>query len=272
MALVNGNPDSTLGVDDRGLLYGDGLFETLAVRHGRPCLWQRHLARLRHGAERLRIPMPDLRQLRHEAEQLVGPCQSGVLKIILTRGVSGRGYRPPDDARPTRIVTFADTPRYHADIMTRGAHLRICKTRLGSNPSLAGMKTLNRLEQVLARDEWSDPEIDEGLMCDSEGNLIEGTMSNLFLLRGGVLLTPDLSACGVAGVMRGVVLDLAPRLGLSPRIEKITLQDLASADALFVTNSLIGLWPVSVVDGLKFDCRALSESMIRMVMKEGFEA
>lgn len=270
--LVNGNPSSSLPADDRGLLYGDGLFETLAIRRGRPCLWQRHLERLRLGAERLGIPMPDQRQLLQEAEQEIAAHQTGVLKIILTRGASGRGYRPPDNAQPTRIVARSDSPEYRADIMTSGARLRCCETRLGRNPHLAGLKTLNRLEQVVARAEWSDPDIDEGLMLDSDGNLIEGTMSNLFLLRDGTLLTPDLSSCGIAGAMRSIVLDLAPPLGLSPRVEKITLQDLFGADALFVTNSLIGLWPVNAVDGQKFDCGAIPGSLTRAVMERGFGA
>ena len=148
--------------------------------------------------------------------------------------------------------------------------MRICKMRLGQNPALAGLKTLNRLEQVLARAEWSDPDISEGLMLDVKENLVEGTISNLFLVQGERLSTPDLGNCGVSGVMREVVMQQASCLGLSLSEENLTLQDLASADGIFLSNSLIGIWPVREVDGSKFDPTAVPPSLVNAVMDHGF--
>lgn len=121
---------------------------------------------------------------------------------------------------------------------------RICLTRLGQNTALAGIKHLNRLEQVLARREWGDPDIREGLLLDAEGNVVEGTMSNLFAIQGSTLVTPDLTRCGVAGIMRTVVLEQAAGLGLGVSVQPLPLAEVEQADELFLTNSLIGVWPV----------------------------
>jgi 4-amino-4-deoxychorismate lyase len=120
----------------------------------------------------------------------------------------------------------------------------LCETRLSHQPRLAGIKHLNRLENVLAAAEWQNPDVAEGLLCDSEGNVIEGTRSNLFLVRHGELLTPDLSRCGVAGVQRQRVLDWAATRNLPASVGRVTLQDVLDADEVFLTNSVIGLWPV----------------------------
>ncbi len=139
--------------------------------------------------------------------------------------------------------------------------MRVCATRLGDSPALAGLKHLNRLEQVLARAEWDDPEIAEGLMLNSSGHVVEGTMTNLFLLREGALITPELSRCGVVGVMRGVVMDAARKKGI-PVVERtLALQELASANAIFVTNSLIGIWPVRELEGRPFDLDAIPNGL-----------
>ncbi len=244
MILINGIAANKVDVADRGLHYGDGLFETLAVRAGKPLLWDRHLERLSAGCARLGFPQPDEDLLYKEAAQVCAGVTQGVLKIILTRGVGGRGYRPPAVAHPTRMVARYPWPGYSAQSAAQGIALRVCATRLARNPALAGMKHLNRLEQVLARNEWADSGIAEGIMLDNEGQIISGTMSNLFLVKAGALLTPDVTQCGVAGVMRGLILDIAARLNLAPRVTGLTLNDALEADELFVCNSLIGLWPV----------------------------
>lgn len=242
MTLVDGQSASSSLSRDRGLLYGDGLFETVRVDHGQLMLWADHMTRLREGCERLKIPFDCAELLESEAIEVVGVC-SGVLRITLTRGVGPRGYRSPSDLNPTRIVSFESSKTSMIDYSEEGISLTLCRTCLGRNPQLAGIKHLNRLEQVLARNEWLD-EYQEGLMLDSEDWLVEGTMSNVFLVSNSQIFTPELSSCGVEGVMRRAVLRAAKALGLDAEIKSLSLQDARSADALFMTNSVIGIWPV----------------------------
>lgn len=249
--LINGRADGGLEAADRGLAYGDGLFETLALRAGRPLNWSRHWARLARGCERLRLPLPERGLVEAEIDRLAGGVERGVLKLILTRGPGGRGYRLPESPHPTRLLSLHPWPDYPERWRRDGVALRICRTRLGLNPALAGLKHLNRLEQVLARAEWAD-EVQEGLMLDVRGRVICGTMSNLFVLKGGRLLTPRLNEAGVEGVTRERILALAPRLGLETEVVPLSLPALYGAEGLFVCNSLIGLWPVRRLEGKAF--------------------
>jgi 4-amino-4-deoxychorismate lyase len=242
--LVNGEPGDVIPVTDRGLLYGDGVFETIAIRAGRLQHWPRHLHRLHAGCARLGIQPFASALLAAEAESIIHDTDHGVLKLIVTRGSGGRGYRVSESADCTRIMQLHPWPEYPAACQEEGVRIRLCETRQGSNPALAGIKHLNRLEQVLARQEWNDADIREGLLLDTDGNLVEGTMSNVFIISGGVLMTPDLSRCGVAGIMRTLVLELAEQQGLDPRIAPVSLDELVRADEVFLTNSLIGIWPV----------------------------
>lgn len=268
--LLNGVAADRISCSDRGLQYGDGLFETVAVVDGRPALWGRHLDRLQLGCVRLGIPPPDPLRLRDEVEREIAGRDRLVIKIILTRGEAGRGYRPPASPQPNRLVSSAPWPDQPRSWRTAGVRLRYCNTPLGINPALAGVKHLNRLEQVLARGEWSDPEIAEGLMLDGAGRVIEGTQSNLFLWRDGGLHTPDLSAAGVSGVMRGLVLELARSLGIEVGIGHLFPEDLAGADGLFMTNALIGYWPVCELEGLRFDISRLPRELLARIETECF--
>lgn len=245
--LVNGALPDCIASTDRGLLYGDGVFETMVVQNGSCRYWLRHLARLQAGCERLGIPAVDAELLAVEARRLVASTTQGVLKIIVTRGSGGRGYRVPELPVPTRILQLHPWPDLAPSCAGSGVVARLCSTWLGHNPALAGIKHLNRLEQVLARQEWDDPGIMEGLLMDADGCLVEGTMSNLFMVRNGVLHTPDLRSCGVAGIMRTVVLELADQQALEARVCKFRPADLVQADEIFLTNSLIGIWPVTAV-------------------------
>ncbi len=246
--LVNGKPLDCISVFDRGLLYGDGVFETIAVSDGELCHWERHLQRLQSGCERLGMTPVDGVQLAEECSSLIQSSQRAVVKIIITRGCGGRGYRVPGQPRPTRVIQLHDWPCYQASYAQHGIRTRVCRTRMGHNASLAGIKHLNRLEQVLARQEWEDPDIVEGLLLDTGGQLVEGTMSNVFIVKGGVLMTPDLTLCGVAGVMRARVLELAQQHSIASRIQLVKPDALLQADEVFVCNSLIGIWPVIGID------------------------
>lgn len=242
--LIDGKDTDRVAADDRGLLYGDGLFETIAVRGGVPQLWSQHMARLQRDCSRLGMTPPAEDVLHNEARTLCAASERAVLKIIITRGSGGRGYRPAAQSVPRRILSLHPWPDYSAHCWQEGVAVRLCDMRLGRNPRLAGIKHLNRLEQVLARSEWDDAAIAEGLMLDTEGQLIEGTMSNVFLVCGGELRTPALEHCGVAGVMRGHVVALAAELGIPCAVMPLVLADVAQADELFVCNSLVGIWPV----------------------------
>ena len=248
--LLNGAPHDGLRVSDRAIHYGDGLYETIAVVEGRPRLWQAHMERLLQGCARLGIPSPDLQALAAECEQLANGQVRAVLKIIITRGSGGRGYRAPLAADPTRLVLRYPWPE-QPDFQ-HGVSLRWCTTPLGCNPQLAGIKHLNRLEQVLARNEWQDEGIYEGLMCDLQGQVIEGTMSNLFALRDGALYTPDLGHCGVAGVMRQQLMALAEQRGMACVPRHLGKDELVEMDELMITNALIGVVPVHRLEDRAF--------------------
>lgn len=244
VCLINGEPGDSIPIDDRGLQYGDGLFETIAVRDGIPEFWERHMQRLLHGCERLRIPPPSVAQLRAEAARLQGISGPAVLKIIITRGSGGRGYRAPVPTQPTRILIATAWPEYPRAYGEQGVKLRVCHHRLGCNPGLAGMKHLNRLDQVVASSEWDGTEFAEGLMLNEQEQVIEGTFTNVFLVRHGRLCTPAVGRCGVSGIMRGVIMDMASDLDISCAELDIACDVLYGASEIFLTNSLIGIWPV----------------------------
>lgn len=268
--LINGESTAHIPASDRGLQYGDGIFETIAVVDSRPCLWKRHYKRLETGATRLRMPIPAPEILLNEIQQEIGASAKGIIKLIITRGEGARGYAPPNDPVPNRVVQFSPWPEHPTEARTDGVQARVCSTRLGANPVLAGMKHLNRLEQVMARSEWDDPEVKEGIMLDARGHVIEGTMSNIFMLKEGVMYTPDLTESGVAGIMRGLVLDIAQEQGVAINICHIPLSELLHADSLMLTNSLIGIWPVKRLDEREYDLSHLDRDLISQVMSKAY--
>lgn len=248
--LVNGvaPPDLShaVGANDRGFCYGDGLFETALLTNGHVRFLDAHLRRLTAGCERLGISPPDRGILLDEIARVTRSLRSGILKITITRGAGGRGYRPPANLPPTRVVALYAAP----ESIRSDVSLRWCKTRLGRNALLAGIKHLNRLEQVLAQAEWQDPAIDEGLMLDTEGELVCGSASNIFLVRDGALVTPDLRFCGVRGVMREQVLQAAPQIGVAAVEEPLWPHDVDSASEVFLTNAVRGIQSVISLDPL----------------------
>ena len=264
--LINGEPREWVSVHDRGFQYGDGLFETLAVARQEPLLWDRHLRRLFRGAARLGIDVPadTGTVLRAEADRLCRGVERAVLKIVLTRGASGRGYTPPADSAPTRVVSRS---RW-ADSLSRthGVTVKFCDTPVARNRALAGIKHLNRLEQIQARRELGI-NYDEGLMSDEIGNVIEGTMTNVFVVSGGALLTPDLSYSGVEGVMRELVLEHAATLSLACRVAALTRENVLNAEEVFLTNSLIGLWSVAMIESKTYSAGPVTQR-IREVIQE----
>ncbi|HET9653302.1 MAG TPA: aminodeoxychorismate lyase [Usitatibacter sp.] len=243
MTLVDGKPADCVAVADRGLAFGDGVFRTILVRGGRPLNWLWHRMRLAADGATLGLPLPDEALLLREIGQ-VAPGDA-VVKVTVTRGASLRGYAIPAQAHPTRIVAAFPPPAYPPSHAQEGVAVRRCALVLSAQPRLAGAKTLNRLENVLARSEWQDGAIAEGLLADEQGRVIEGTMSNLFLVREGRLATPRLDRCGVVGAQRERIRELAGAAGIACEECELRWQDVLSADEAFLTNSLIGIWPVA---------------------------
>lgn len=264
--LINGEPATQLPVQDRGLHYGDGLFETIAVQGGQLLCMADHLERLLVSCQQLKLPFTQDRQLRAEAESLARDVGRAVIKIIITRGSGGRGYAPPVNPQPTRIVACYPWPEFPAETIDDGIAVRVCDTRYGHQPLLAGMKHLNRLEQVMARAEWDDPAIAEGVVLDIDDNVIEGTMSNIFYASNGKLFTPDLKQCGIKGIIRQKIVDLAEDVA----IKQISLPELLDADEVFVCNSIIGLWPVTRINDRKYKVGSIGQNLRDLLIKQEY--
>lgn len=213
--LINGEARETINISDRGLQYGDGLFETMAVRNGIIHLWEEHWNRLMLGCERLSINPPNKKLLEQEIALISKNRKQSVIKLIITRGEGQRGYTYSRQHKPTRILTNHPYPTYPKSYTKEGVAVRYCETTLSENNKLAGIKHLNRLEQVLARNEWDNDNFQEGLMSTQQGYVIDGSMSNIFSVKENELFTPDISLCGVAGVMRKTIFTIAKDLNIS---------------------------------------------------------
>jgi 4-amino-4-deoxychorismate lyase len=262
--LVDGRAGDALSALDRGLHYGDGLFETIACLGGRPRFLELHLERLARGCVRLGIEFPDREELRREILAQAAEAPRAIVKVLLTRGIAAaRGYATAGTERPTRVTLRYAWEREASDAATAGVRVRTAALRLGEIPALAGLKHLNRLEQVLARREWNAGEIAEALMFSSSGRLISGVMSNVFLVAGGGLRTPLLDRCGVAGIMRAVVLREAARAGIAAEEAPLEAADLAGARELFLTSALIGVRPVRELDGRACEIGPLTRELQR---------
>jgi 4-amino-4-deoxychorismate lyase len=235
---------SMISSEDRGLHYGDGLFETITCMDGQPRWLVRHLARLRLGCERLGIAMPDEALLQSRIAVAAAGQARSLVKLIVTRGVApARGYRPTGTEIPTVLVQ-----RYPWPAPVSGKFVvDIAAVRLGENPLLAGIKHLNRLEQVLAQQQAGVAGVSETLMRATSGGLICGSMTNLFLCEAAALITPGVEQCGVAGVMRGLVMDAARALAMPLHIEAISPARMWAAPAAFVTNVRLGLQTIDTL-------------------------
>lgn len=247
MILVDGLPAGVIPADDRGFAYGDGVFRTLAMYNGHAQWWPQQYAKLAADCAALRITPPTESGLCQDLRTIALQLPDCALRISVTRGSGGRGYAVPENVSSRRIVSAHPLPEYPAHWPQQGVSVRMCALRLAAQPRLAGIKHLNRLENVLARAEWSDPAIAEGLLLDESGNVIEGTRCNVFIVEDGALITPDLSRCGVAGVTRDLVIIAANRHGLRCETAPIGRERLEAATEVLLVNSLIGVWPVAAL-------------------------
>ena len=169
-------------------------------------------------------------------------------KIIITRGEGNRGYTPPAITAPMRVVLKTAMPVYLASRFDTGVRLHLCSTRLAAQPLFAGLKTLNRLENVLARMEWTDLDTADGIMLDMQDNVIECTSANIFARFGDTLMTPALTECGIAGITRQRIIDNAHTLSLTVSVEIFDLKKLLNADEIIICSSLYGAWQVNSIE------------------------
>ncbi len=268
--LVNGSFSGVISPLDRGLAYGDGVFRTLKVVNGVPLHWPLHYQKLVEdcGAIGIVCPSADLFlndfNLLFQAEEAIS-----VVKIMITRGEGERGYKPSPVALPMRIMTKTKLPVHPESYFAEGVHLRVCETTVSHQPKLAGVKHLNRLDNVLARMEWNAPEIVDGIMMDHKGNVIECTAANIFARFGDELITPKLDTCGVAGVTRMQILSRAKHFNLKTKIKTIDLNTLLTADEIVISNSLYGAWQVRSIDNnatkTTWDKQALAETIRKAI-------
>lgn len=252
-SLINGSFEQAISASDRGLAYGDGVFRTMQIRDGFPVNWPLHYQKLVADCAVIGIVCPGAELLISDLQKLFeidafSEHKTEVAKIIITRGESERGYAPPAVTVPTRVIIKSAMPNYSQINYQKGIRLHVCDLRLAIQTKLAGIKHLNRLENVLARMEWREDGIFDGLLLDQHGNVIECTMSNLFARYGDHLITPDLSGCGVAGITRQRILWLDQVLGLTTKVESFTLEQLFQADEVIVCNSLYGAFQVNGID------------------------
>ncbi len=245
---VDGQELSSVPSDDRGLLYGDGVFETIAVYRGQPLLLEAHLARLSAGCKTLGFnSVPAIEDLTRETLAVSEGIERGAAKLIMTRGSGDRGYSFEPGSQPRLIASLAPWPDYRPQ-RQQGMRVGMCTLRLSSQPRLAGIKHLNRLEQVLARGEWQAG-WQEALLQDQRGLIVSGTQSNIFVVIDGVLVTPQIIDCGIAGIMRNAVLTGAGELGITSQQDPLPVDSLDGVEQAFMTNSLLGVAPITDLCG-----------------------
>ena len=241
---VDGKPEASLSLSDRGLNYGHGLFETMRLSAGLLPLWSYHLQRLGVGADRLGIVLDSSRLDAYLQQALDAFPADGMLKLVLTAGVGPRGYRHQGQSA-CYVLQYFPLPSVAEPA---AVHLQLCEYALPHNERLAGIKHLNRLDQVLAAAELNEGF--DGLLLDVEGNVVEALSSNIFLFDGQRWITPALDLCGVAGVMRRLLCeDIIPRLGQEVAIKPVALANLINAHEVFVCNSVHGIQPVRELQG-----------------------
>lgn len=260
VTFINGEQGAAISVMDRGFMYGDGVFETLLACKANLILWEYHYARLTAGCERLRIAVPESEALLRTLTPNLDPQRHQVIKIVVTRGEGQRGYRVTESISPNVVICISARHFLPPTYWENGIHLYCCATRLASQPGLAGIKHLNRLEQVLATQEW-DATYQEGLMCNAHDEVIEATSHNLFAVKDGQLYTPDLTETGVEGVMRRYVIELAREMRIAVYIKRIKLTELAHLDEIFLTNSIDGIWPVTRIGEWQFKLGEIARAL-----------
>lgn len=256
--LVNGEISSFVPAGNRGLNYGDGLFETLVIKNGRPLWWQAHIDRLSIGCQRLGMTMPPQAMLLREVKTASAGLSSAVIKIVLTRQGQARGYAFDAAGDCDRIISAHVMPEDLEEAILKGRRARICDLRLAIQPALGGIKHLNRLEQVLATSEEFEEGVHEGILLDQEDNVISAISANLFIVMEQRLLTPRLDRSGVRGVVRSQILT-----DFKSRCEQRRIQPdfLREAHEVFICNSVRGIVPITRIGDWEYSIGAVTREI-----------
>ena len=269
--LINGIPADFLDINDRAIHYGDGLFETILCHNGKLLFWEQHYQRLQTSAVRLKLYCPDESLLLDDIKKIYIDINKEVnknlaIKIIISRGTGERGYQFKAGNSHTRVVMASAIDEDYSSLAAASlfsGDLYICEQQVSINEGLAGIKHLNRLENVLARNEWqtnaADNKIIDGLMLNANHYVIEATMSNLFVVKDGQLITPDLKQSGVNGIMRNVIIDIANKNKIETAVVNLTLQEVVTMDECFISNSLIGMKVVNNIAEHKLPSDSIAE-------------
>jgi len=254
-------------------MYGQCVFETIAISNGQACLLDAHLSRLELGAKRLGLSINQhlISSLRNDIEKIITGQIKAVVRVNLTMGTGGRGYAnpTPDEQTLTRIVSLHDYPPHPPSNWQEGIVLGVADIRLSHQPYLAGLKHGNRLEQIIARSQWAD-NWHEALLMDLDGHIVEATQSNVFIVHNNKLITPSLNKAGVAGVMRECIMNIASSLGIEVQIKEVTIDEVKQADAVFLSNSVIGLWPVKALKSRSYNDLTLPHKLLKIITKNEF--
>ncbi len=257
VVLINGEEQSKVSIFNRNMQYGDGLFETCIAKDNRILFWPNHFKRLNKGCEKLNIKkieesywMSDLKKAFALSEH-----NNCIVKLILSRGDSSRGYGYKDDIVPARVVIISEIKK---TVANNSFSLEYSDSGYHSNPQLAGIKHCNRLEQILARSNLSS---DEGIMLDENENVISVTQGNIYLIIGNILLTPKLDKCGIVGTRRSLILELAKSLNIEVKEEVISADKLKQADEVFISNSVIGIQSVKSIESDSLGDNPLTEEI-----------
>jgi 4-amino-4-deoxychorismate lyase len=250
---VNGKLVNGIAPTNRGFAYGDGVFRTMRLLNGELQDWPQHYQTLVADCSKIQIVCPSAELLMQEFKYFMScateeETQFGIIKIMITRGEGARGYAPPAICEPTRVFVQSALPVYPPEIYSNGVALYTCQTRLAKQPLLAGIKHLNRLENVLARAELKDPRFFDGVLRDYDDHVIEAVSGNLFVYKDGLVMTPVLEQAGVAGVMRQKIIDWYKTLGQPVVAATLTMQNLLDADAVVIANSVYGVLQVLQID------------------------
>jgi len=272
--LINGVAANYLNSDDRAIHYGDGLFETILCQSNRLYYWQKHFLRLQAGAKKLGLNCPTENVLLNDIKKLLNSNESAddksyAIKIILTRGIGRRGYAIDKQMAGSRLVSLSVMDKNYSSLLSGqllSGDLFLCKQQVSINESLAGLKHLNRLENVLARNEWTDARYIDGLMLNARQHIIEGSMSNVFAVKDNTLFIPDITSSGVAGIMREVVIEVAKTNNIETVIKDIKLAELKTMDEIFITNSLIMLKSIVEFDEIKFDNKMMTTAIYNYML------
>ena len=279
ISLINGEFSKHISVIDRGLSYGDGLFETMSWSYldDEKVLgvefWDRHIERIKLGCSITKIKLPQTEILTNYKEKILNEClrkgiKNGVLKIVITRGIGGRGYKFEKEIVPTVIFLSFPSKEINKKTLNTGVKLRFCEFPIFENSMLAGLKHLNRIDSVMARSEWEEDEFFDGVMLDNSESIIDGTMTNLFFSKNNVLYTPIIKKSGINGIMRQVVIDNAKLFFKEVYEIEIKRKTISTFDEMFVTNSVIKILPVTHLSNKKFRTTNATREMINFFFKK----